>query len=74
MGLPQPLITRSEKVMSGAVVFARTRVPVQNLIDYLEEGSSLDEFLDDFPTVTREHAVAVLELMKEAVMAHAAAA
>jgi len=74
MGLPQPLITRSEKVMSGAVVFARTRVPVQNLIDYLEEGSSLDEFLDDFPTVTREHAVAVLELMKEAVMAHAPAA
>jgi uncharacterized protein (DUF433 family) len=60
--------------MSGAVVFARTRVPVQNLIDYLEEGSSLDEFLDDFPTVTREHAVAVLELMKEAVMAHAPAA
>ena len=74
MGLPQPLITRSQKVMSGAVVFARTRVPVQNLIDYLEEGSSLDEFLDDFPTVTREHAVAVLELMKEAVMAHAPAA
>jgi len=74
MGLPQPLITRSEKVMSGAVVFARTRVPVQNLIDYLEEGSSLDEFLDDFPTVTREHAVAVLELMKEAVMAHAPSA
>ena len=65
MAVSQPLITRSEKVMSGTVVFAGTRVPVQTLIDYLEEGSSLDEFLDDFPTVSREHAVAVLELMKE---------
>ena len=67
MAVSQPLVTRSEKVMSGAVVFAGTRVPVQTLIDYLEEGSSLDEFLDDFPTVSREHAVAVLELMKEVV-------
>jgi uncharacterized protein (DUF433 family) len=74
MGVPDPLISRSEKVMSGAVVFAGTRVPVQHLIDYLEEGSSLNEFLDDFPTVTREHAVAVLELMKEAVLSRAAAA
>jgi uncharacterized protein (DUF433 family) len=47
--------------MSGAVVFAGTRVPVQALIDYLEEGSRLDDFLEDFPTVSREHAVAVLE-------------
>ena len=74
MALPDPLITRSEKVMSGAVVFAGTRVPVQTLIDYLEEGSSLDEFLEDFPTVSREHAVAVLELMKETVLSRAAAA
>jgi len=74
MVLPYPLITRSEKVMSGAVVFAGTRVPVQTLIDYLEEGSPLDEFLDDFPTVSREHAVAVLELMKEAVLSGAVAA
>jgi uncharacterized protein (DUF433 family) len=74
MGLPNPLISRSEKVMSGAVVFAGTRVPLQNLIDYLQEGSSLDEFLDDFPTVSREHAVAVLELMKEAVLSRAATA
>jgi uncharacterized protein (DUF433 family) len=74
MSVPQTLITRSDKVMSGAVVFAGTRVPVQNLIDYLEEGSSLDEFLDDFPTVSREHAVAVLELMKEAVLTRATAA
>lgn len=74
MALPDLLITRSEKVMSGAVVFAGTRVPVQTLIDYLEEGSPLDEFLEDFPTVSREHAVAVLELMKEAVLSRAAAA
>ena len=74
MALPDPLITRSEKVMSGAVVFAGTRVPVQTLIDYLEEGSPLDEFLVDCPTVSREHAVAVLELMKETVLCRAAAA
>jgi uncharacterized protein (DUF433 family) len=74
MGVPDPIISRSEKVISGAVVFAGTRVPVQNLIDYLEEGSSLDQFLDDFPTVSREHAVAVLELMKEAVLSRAAIA
>jgi hypothetical protein len=41
--------------MSGAVVFAGTRVPVQTLMDYLEEGGRLDEFLEDFPTVSREH-------------------
>ena len=74
MSVPQSLITRSEKVMSGAVVFAGTRVPVQTMIDYLEEGSPLDEFLDDFPTVSRDHAVAVLELMKEAVLSRAVAA
>jgi uncharacterized protein (DUF433 family) len=59
MPLPKPLITRSDAVMSGAVVFAGTRVPVQTLLDYLEEGGTLDHFLEDFPTVTREHAVAV---------------
>jgi uncharacterized protein (DUF433 family) len=62
MALPHPLISKSEKIMSGAIVFAGTRVPVQALIDYLEEGSRLDDFLEDFPTVSREHAVSVLEL------------
>lgn len=71
MTLPKSLITRSDKVMSGAVVFAGTRVPVQALLDYLEEGDTLDHFLEDFPTVTREHALAVLELAKESVFAHA---
>ncbi len=72
MTLPSPLITRSAEVMSGAVVFAGTRVPVQTLIDYLEENGSLEEFLEDFPTVSREHAIEVLELAKEAMIASAA--
>ena len=72
MALPSPLTTRSPDVMSGAVVFAGTRVPVQTLMDYLEEGGRLDEFLEDFPTVSREHAVQVLELAKEAMIARAA--
>jgi uncharacterized protein (DUF433 family) len=74
MPVPQPLVTRSEKIMSGTVVFAGTRVPVQTLIDYVEEGGRLDDFLEDFPTVSREHAVAVLELMKDSVMSHASPA
>jgi uncharacterized protein (DUF433 family) len=64
MTVLQPLVTRSEKVMSGAVVFAGTRVLVQTLIDYVEEGGRLDDFLEDFPTVSREQAVAVLDLLK----------
>ncbi len=71
MALPKPLITRSDAVMSGAVVFAGTRVPVQTLLDYIEEGDTLERFLEDFPTVSRKHAVAVLELAKESVLAHA---
>lgn len=46
--------------MSGAAVFAGTRVPVQSLLDYLAGGHSLDEFLDDFPTVKRSQAVELL--------------
>ena len=52
-------------------VFAGTRVPVKTLMDYLEAGDSLDEFLDHFPSVSREQAVAVLELAREMLMAHA---
>ena len=61
---PSPFISSSTKVMSGTVVFSGTRVPVQTLMDYIEEGSSLDEFLEDFPTVSHEHAIAVLEPAK----------
>lgn len=60
-----PIIARSPEVMSGAPVFAGTRVPVQTIIDYLAGGHPLDEFLDDFPTVRREQAVALLKHLKE---------
>jgi len=65
----EPLIQRSANILGGTPVFAGTRVPVQTLFDYLEEGDTLDEFLDDFPSVTKEHAVNVLEKMKEALLA-----
>ena len=51
--------------MSGAPVFAGTRVPVQTVIDYLAGGHSLEEFLDDFPTVRREQALELLQQIKE---------
>jgi uncharacterized protein (DUF433 family) len=63
------LINRSEDILGGTPVFAGTRVPVQTLFDYLEEGDSLDEFLDDFPAVSRDHAIKVLEKMKETFLA-----
>ncbi len=74
MSTPNPLITASPERLSGTPVFAGTRVPVQTLIDYLEAGDPLDSFLEDFPSVTREHAVAVLELAKSALLANAVAA
>lgn len=65
------IVQRSSKVMGGTPVFAGTRVPIQTLLDYLEAGDRLDDFLDEFPTVTREKAVAFLELAKEAAVAQA---
>ena len=65
------LVQTDPDILGGTPVFAGTRVPVQTLVDYLEAGESLNEFLDHFPTVTREQAVAVLELAKEMLMAHA---
>ena len=70
----QMLIHSDPEIMSGTPVFVGTRVPVQTLMDYLEEGSSLNEFLDHFPSVTREQAIAVLELAKDMLVAHARAA
>ena len=61
-------------ILGGTPVFVGTRVPVQTLLDYLEAGDPLDEFLDDFPSVSREQAVAVLELAKEMLLARAPAA
>ena len=74
MSVREPLITTSIRRISGTPVFAGTRVPVQTLIDYLEAGDSLENFLSDFPNVTREHAIPVLELAKSALLAKAVAA
>jgi uncharacterized protein (DUF433 family) len=74
MSVPDPLITTSPDRLSGTPVFAGTRVPVQTLVDYLEEGDSLDDFLADFPSVSRAHAIAILELAKSALLAKAVAA
>ena len=72
--VPAPLITTSPGRLSGTPVFAGTRVPVQTLIDYLENGESLEAFLSDFPSVSREHSIAVLELAKSVLLAKAVAA
>ena len=58
-------ISIDPEIMSGTPVFAGTRVPVQNLFDYIEGGEDLVEFLDDFPSVSREAAVEVLEMAKQ---------
>jgi uncharacterized protein (DUF433 family) len=65
------LITVDPDIQSGTPVFAGTRVPVQNLFDYLEEGDSLAVFLKQFPSVSREQAVAVLEKARATLMADA---
>ena len=62
------LITVDPEIHSGTPVFAGTRVPVKTLFDHLEAGDSLEVFLDDFPSVTREQAVAVLEEARAALM------
>ena len=66
-----PLIVVDPDIQSGAPVFAGTRVPIQNLFDYLEEGDSLDVFLKQFPSVTRPQAVAVLERARASLVADA---
>ena len=58
------VITSDPDVQGGAVVFAGTRVPVKNLLDYIAAGDSLEDFLDDFPSVSRSQAIAALELAR----------
>jgi uncharacterized protein (DUF433 family) len=58
-------------ILGGTPVFVGTRVPVRTLLEYLEAGDSLSEFLEDFPSVTREQAVAALQLAKQMLVAHA---
>jgi uncharacterized protein (DUF433 family) len=66
-------ISRNPDIMGGTPCFTGTRVPVQNLFDYLESTSSLDEFLKDFPSVSLKAAVAVLEEAKHSLLGDAAA-
>ena len=63
------LITIDPEIMGGAPVFKGTRVPLDILFDHLETGSTIDEFLDDFPGVSREQAIAVIEYLKSRVVA-----
>ena len=62
------IITKDPDVLGGTPVFRGTRVPFQSLLDYIEGGQTLDDFLDDFPTVTREAAVQALEHAKSLVV------
>jgi uncharacterized protein (DUF433 family) len=70
--MAQPVIVSDPDVMNGTPCFRGTRVPFKNLIDYLEGGHSLGEFLRQFPTVTREMAVQALEEAKESLLARIA--
>jgi len=67
----KPVVQSDPEILSGTPVFVGTRVPFQTLLDYLEAGQPLSEFLEDFPTVSREQAVAALEQAKEALFARA---
>ena len=69
--MSQSVVKIDPEIMSGAACFAGTRVPIQNLIDYLEGGDSIDDFLEGFPTVSREQVIAFLEEAKESVLARA---
>ncbi len=68
----QELIVSSPDVLGGTPVFIGTRVPVKNLTDYLEAGDTLDEFLDDFPSVSREQTMQFREQAKQALLAQLA--
>ena len=70
---PRDVVHSDPEIMGGQPVFVGTRVPLYNLFDYLEAGDSLDEFLEAFPTVSREQAIAALELAREAVSSATAA-
>lgn len=72
--LASSVIHTDPEILGGTPVFVGTRVPLKTLIDYLEGGHPLDDFLDDFPSVTREQAVAALEEAQEALIDRARAA
>lgn len=66
-----PVVHSDPDILGGTAVFVGTRVPVKTMLDYLEAGDSLDEFLDHFPSVSHEQAIAVLELAKEMLTTYA---
>ncbi len=66
--MKNPVIEIDPNKVSGAPVFAGTRVPIKNLFDYLEGGDTLEDFLEGFPPITREHAIAVLKLAEESLV------
>jgi len=65
--MSKKVITTDPNILSGTPVFSGTRVPVQYLFDYLEAGDSIDEFLENFPTVTREQVIIILKNAREKV-------
>jgi len=72
MGSGDPVIHVDREILGGTPVFVGTRVPFQALLDYIEGGHPLADFLEDFPSVSREQAVAALEQAKELLVAHSA--
>ena len=71
MGAQDSVVQVDPEILGGTPVFRGTRVPVKNLLDYLAAGDTLNQFLDDFPTVKREQAVATLELARDLLTAGA---
>ena len=71
MNAQQSIIHSDPEIMGGTPVFVGTRVPVKTMLDYLEAGDPLDDFLSDFPSVSHDQALAALELAKEMLIAHA---
>ena len=71
MSRKESVIHSNPQILGGIPVFVGTRVPVKNLIDYLEAGDTLDDFLKSFPAVSREQAIAALEIAREALVTDA---
>jgi len=69
--MTERVVHSSPDILGGTPVFVGTRVPVKNLFDYLEGGYTLEQFLDQFPSVSRSQAIAALELAREALAADA---
>ena len=65
------LIQRDPEIMGGTPCFMNTRVPIQNLFDYIEGGESLESFLEDFPTVSQEQAITILKMAENALLKEA---